>query len=101
MISCSNIPADVIRSSPCHAPTDISFETLASGHFLLRDPVWTESIAVGSEPFVMNVVERTRNRVDLDVAMTAGDIWTVRERESVYESVSGLKTTSKDVFRVL
>ena len=83
-----------MRFSLGHALTDISCKALASSHFLLRDPV-------GSEPFVMDVAGRTRNRVDLDVAMTAGDIWTVRERESVYESVSGLKTTSKDVFYVL
>ena len=77
----------MLRSSPGHALTDISCEALASGRFLLRDPVWTESIAVGNEPFVMDVAGRTRNRVDLDVAMTAGDIWKVRERESAYESV--------------
>jgi putative transposase len=60
-------------------------KALATGSFLQRDPVWTDSIAVGSESFVLDVAERTRNRVDLDVALTAEGLWTVREQENAYE----------------
>jgi hypothetical protein len=58
---------------------------LATSRFLRRDPAWTDSIAVGSESFVKDVAERTRNRVELDIALTTEGLWTVREQKNAYE----------------
>ncbi len=57
-------------------------EALASGRFLERNPAWTDNIAVGSESFVKDVAEQTRNRADLDIRTSSDGTWTVRERES-------------------
>ncbi len=67
-------------------------EALTTGSFLQRDTVWTDSIAIGSESFVMDVAERTRNRMDLDVSLTADGLCTVRKQENTYEGFSVQKT---------
>ncbi len=52
-----------------------------------REPQWTESLAVGSEPFVQAVANQTRNRTQLDVApvekSTTGT-WQVKEVPPAY-----------------
>ncbi len=58
-------------------------EALASGR-LEREPIWTGNIAVGSEPFVKDIAEKTTNRMKLDVALSDNGAWTVRERGSAY-----------------
>ncbi len=57
---------------------------LATGRFLERDPIWTDNIADGSESFVTNVAERTRNRTDLDIHPSSDRTSTVRDREGAY-----------------
>ncbi len=36
---------------------------------LARDPVWTESIAVGSQSFVRQIEEKTKNRIKLSIGL--------------------------------
>jgi putative transposase len=52
---------------------------------LTRDPIWTESIAVGSEEFVRSVSDEIRNRVRLEINEANG-IWTVREPLASYNA---------------
>lgn len=56
---------------------------LASGT-LQREPMWTDSIAVGSEAFVREIEEQTENRVELDVRPTASGAWIIREATEPY-----------------
>ncbi len=47
---------------------DIIDEALARRDFA-RDPVWTESIAVGSQSFVKQIEEKTKNRIKLTIEL--------------------------------
>jgi len=64
--------------------------TLASGPTarradgLERDPMWTESIAVGEESFVRRIEEQTTNRVELNIAPTSSGVWSIRENPEPY-----------------
>ena len=51
---------------------------------LVREPMWTESIAVGSESFVKGIAEETHNRMELEVQSTHTDAWTIRETAEPY-----------------
>jgi hypothetical protein len=51
---------------------------------LAREPVWTESVAVGSQPFVKKVSEETQNRVALESQESQPGMWTVREPDCAY-----------------
>ena len=51
---------------------------------LAREPLWTESIAVGSQPFVRKVSEETQNRVALESQESQPGMWTVREPGCAY-----------------
>jgi hypothetical protein len=44
-----------------------------------RNPVWTESIAVGSEEFVKHISDQIQTRIRLKVDEVADGIWVVRE----------------------
>jgi len=50
-----------------------------------REPMWTESIAVGSESFVRQIEEETKSRMELDVRPTNSGAWTIREAPSPYD----------------
>ena len=62
---------------------------------LSREAIWTESIAVGSESFVNQIGEETRNRRKLSYEALPGNQWVVRETPTRYGSFSGRKNGSK------
>ena len=49
-----------------------------------RDPVWTESIAVGSESFVSDIASELWNREELDLSENHGVGWVLRETGAEY-----------------
>lgn len=51
---------------------------------LSRNPIWTESIAVGSETFVRAIADATKIRKTLEMAESADGSWYVSEREIPY-----------------
>ena len=51
---------------------------------LERDQMWTESIAVGSEPFVRKIEQETRSRMELDITPTSSGAGTIRETPEPY-----------------
>ena len=51
---------------------------------LQRQPMWTESIAVGSESFVRQIEEQTDRRLRMDVDMGCSGAWTLRESAPTY-----------------
>jgi putative transposase len=58
-------------------------QTLESGR-LAREPVWTESIAVGSESFVSDVAAEIWNREELDQFEGPEGSWVLRETGEAY-----------------
>ena len=50
---------------------------------LQRNPIWTESIAVGCESFVSRIEAQTQNRVELTKEETGGR-WILREAAPAY-----------------
>ena len=63
----------------------------------LRNPIWTESIAVGSPGFTKRVLEGIRNRVRLQYEEVEPGVWTVREPDGRYGlsgDFEGAKTAS-------
>ena len=50
---------------------------------LQRNPIWTESIAVGCESFVSRIEAQTQNRVELTKEETGGQ-WILRETAPAY-----------------
>ena len=55
---------------------------------LAREPVWTESIAVGSESFVADVAAEIWNREELDQFEGPGGRWILRETGEAYTTQS-------------
>ena len=53
-----------------------------------RDPVWTESIAVGSESFVSDIATDIWNRENLNQSETPGVGWVLRETGDAYTAAS-------------
>ena len=51
---------------------------------LERQGVWTESIAVGREPFVGRISRRVRNRIRLETSEISEGVWAVREGSVPY-----------------
>ena len=51
---------------------------------LAREPLWTESIAVGDQAFAGDVSARTQNRVALETREAQPNLWTVRESGIAY-----------------
>ena len=58
-------------------------ERLKSGS-LQREPVWTESIAVGSEGFVLRIAALMRDRKKLETIRWGETCWSVREQVGCY-----------------
>ena len=56
---------------------------------LKRDPMWTESVAVGSEAYVREMGSRIDGRMSMRVEAVGGNAWTVREAHGAYGSFSG------------
>lgn len=50
----------------------------------VRDPIWTESVAVGSESFVREIEKNTYNRVELTVEPVDTGSWLVKESGVAY-----------------
>jgi len=71
-----------------------SIDEAVARHELLREPMWTESIAVGRESFVEAVREKTTRRREFTISETHSDCWTIREPSPSYIAFSGLKTRS-------
>jgi putative transposase len=61
-------------------------EEALAGERLAREARWTESIAVGSERFVHDIAQQTRNRrrATLDLCQDADGAWAVREPACPY-----------------
>ena len=53
---------------------------------LVRNPIWTESIAVGSEDFVRQISANLRNRKRLQYTQQRQGVWSVREPGVSYGS---------------
>jgi putative transposase len=62
---------------------------------LERNPVWTESIAVGSKAFVRSVSEKLRRRKRLYQEEVSDGLWAVREDPVPYNSFSTPKMQAK------
>ena len=60
-----------------------------------REPLWTESIAVGSETYVKGLGARMDGRMRMIVEAAGDNVWTVREKRGVYGSFSKLKRGPK------
>ena len=46
---------------------------------LIREEIWTESIAIGSEDFLREIASRIKTRIKLKIAKTKDGSWYVRE----------------------
>ena len=46
---------------------------------MTREPIWTESIAVGAESFIQQIREQTQHRVEYEVGTDAAGSWSLRE----------------------
>ena len=62
----------------------------------VRNPQWTECIAVGSEPFVHSIGNQMNSRNELGVEETAVG-WIIREPQPSYSLFSGQKNASNEV----
>jgi len=51
---------------------------------LARNPIWTQSIAVGSQSFVKEIESQTQNRRELIVESDPSNCWLVKEAEVAY-----------------
>jgi len=51
---------------------------------LIREGIWTESIAVGSETYLREIVSKTKKRKRLHIAATEDGDWYVRECYAMY-----------------
>ncbi len=49
---------------------------------LIREGIWTESIAVGSEEFLKEIISRTKKRKRFHIATTEDGDWYVKEEQS-------------------
>ena len=49
-----------------------------------REPHWTESIAVGSKPFVRRIAALSSNRKRLEIREWADDAWYVRDPAATF-----------------
>jgi putative transposase len=54
-----------------------------------RNPIWTESIAVGSRSFIQAIRDQISNRVRLEQEETEDGLWVIREEPVVYGSSRG------------
>lgn len=59
------------------------FEAISSRR-LIREEIWTESIAVGSEASLREIASRVKRRKKLNIAKTEDGAWYVRENHSRY-----------------
>jgi putative transposase len=82
--------AKVLEVTECASITELAgvYEAFVnealSANDLKRQARWTESIAVGSKPFVSEIAGRTRNRTCLDFSQTSDGTWAVRETRARY-----------------
>jgi hypothetical protein len=58
-------------------------EAIKSGH-LVREGIWTDSIAVGTEAFVKEITSRNKKRKRFHAASEQDGTWHVREDEPDY-----------------
>ena len=61
-----------------------TIEEAISRHELKRDPIWTESIAIGSESFVNRIEQETLNRRELTVGSETENRWFIKEAPVTY-----------------
>ena len=69
-------------------------EEAVANHELLREPMWTESIAVGRESFIQTVEETTTRRREFTVSEVRSGYWTVRESSAPYVAFLAQKTSA-------
>jgi len=65
-----------------------------ANHEFRREPMWTESIAVGRESFIQTVQESTTRRREFTISEQRTGFWTVKESPAPYSSFSAPETTS-------
>ena len=64
---------------------------------LKRQARWTQSLAVGSRAFVETVQPLISERSETEIAMTAGNIWSLHEAMVPYGQETGPKNASKAI----
>ncbi len=62
-----------------------------------RDPMWTDSIAIGSQNYVDDIATQERKRVQLHSEEHHPGTWCLREREEPYGRFSGSKKACKGI----
>lgn len=65
---------------------DLDLEQALKAAELPREPVWTESIAVGSEAFVRKIASMLKQRRKLEVGEWGEASWYVRDAEEAYRT---------------
>ncbi len=63
---------------------DAAIAQTIAHHQLSRNPIWTQSIAVGSESFVQTIAHASRIRKKLRIAVSADGNWHVAEEVGSY-----------------
>ena len=58
-------------------------ESIRNNH-LIREGKWTESIAVGSDAFLKEIISKTKNRKRFHIATTEDGDWYVKENHVIY-----------------
>jgi hypothetical protein len=68
---------------------------------LAREPVWTESLAVGDRVFVEQAAQNRLDRTRFEYAPVSedGQVWSVRERGDAYTPVSAPELGAKALKR--
>jgi putative transposase len=69
-------------------------EALRAGG-LVRQPIWTESVAVGREAYVREVGAQVEGRMQMIIAPADAGAWTVKESRDAYGQFSAPKSDAK------
>lgn len=75
-----------------------NLERRMRGRRMAREAHWSESLAVGSQPFVMRAIQEHSDRRSFSFSEVPGDsgtMWSVREAQCPYGTFPPLKTRSK------
>ena len=82
--------AEVVKLWECESEEDFradyrrTIQEALEKSVLDRESCWTQSIAVGSEPFVKEIGENTRNRIELSYEESGPSQWIVRDPREPY-----------------
>ena len=62
-----------------------------------RDPIWTDSIAIGSQSYVDSIATQERRRIQLQTKEQQPGTWCLREQQESYGRFSASKTACKGI----